>query len=115
MAIYADKESILALRAPGSIATRVIEAFQKTYGEERSKRLRSDGIAQCIDLATSDKFRDLGKDPWTESRPEAAAPPLRDCSQVKFMIIGAGFGSRSLAHILSRQAWIPVKFLLSTS
>lgn len=61
------------------------------YNEERMKRLRPDGIAQYIDLATSDKFKQYQDDPWLLEEGELV-PSLSDGDHCKYLILGAGFG-----------------------
>ncbi len=65
--------------------------IQQKYNEERTKRLRSDGVSQYIDLNTSDKhFQD---DPWIDPlAPNAGVSSLTDGSRCKYLILGAGFG-----------------------
>lgn len=66
--------------------------IQEKYAAERAKRLRSDGMAQYIDLQqTCDpKYADFAADPWLDARSETQT--LRDGDSVKWLILGAGFG-----------------------
>jgi hypothetical protein len=66
---------------------------QQKYIEERTKRLRSDGTSQYIDLSRSDKFKHFQDDPWIDpNAPEVGVPALTDGSSCKFFILGAGYG-----------------------
>lgn len=65
---------------------------QQKYGEERSKRLRSDGNAQYVDLSTSEKFRHFRDDPWIDPHASVGSSPVTDGSDCKYLILGAGFG-----------------------
>jgi hypothetical protein len=71
---------------------------QQKYIEERTKRLRSDGTSQYIDLSRSDKFKHYQDDPWVDvNAPEVGVPALTDGSSCKFLILGAGYGGLVLA------------------
>jgi hypothetical protein len=66
---------------------------QQKYIEERTKRLRSDGTSQYIDLSRSDKFKHFQDDPWIDpTAPEVGVPALTNGSSCKFLILGAGYG-----------------------
>jgi hypothetical protein len=72
--------------------SKAAAAMQK-YIEERTKRLRSDGTSQYIDLSRSDKFKHFQDDPWVDpNAPEVGVPALTDGSSCKFLILGAGYG-----------------------
>ncbi|GAQ33909.1 cyclohexanone monooxygenase [Mycobacterium pseudoshottsii JCM 15466] len=60
--------------------------LRQKYAEERTKRLRPDGIAQYVEIAG--EFSRFGEDPWADE--EFAREPLTD--EVDVAIIGAGFG-----------------------
>ncbi|BBX83254.1 flavin-containing monooxygenase [Mycolicibacterium aubagnense] len=62
------------------------DALRQRYAEERARRLRSDGIAQYVEIAG--RFASFGEDPWAE--PGFTRDPLTD--EVDVAIIGAGFG-----------------------
>ncbi|WP_373142381.1 flavin-containing monooxygenase [Mycobacterium marinum] len=63
-----------------------VDALRQKYAEERTKRLRPDGIAQYVEIAG--EFSRFGEDPWADE--EFAREPLTD--EVDVAIIGAGFG-----------------------
>ncbi|CAK5269541.1 unnamed protein product [Mycena citricolor] len=68
------------------------------YAQERDKRLRPDGTSQFVQLSTSDKYKYLATDPWVDHAAlNAAAHVLSDGDDVKFLILGAGFGGLVLA------------------
>lgn len=70
-------------------------ALQQKYTEEAAKRLRSDGIAQFVELqdAESDRFRALGRDPWADHEAlNSQDRPVKNGGRYKFVILGAGFG-----------------------
>ncbi|KAJ7199978.1 hypothetical protein GGX14DRAFT_660989 [Mycena pura] len=67
--------------------------FQKKYTEERDKRLRADGSAQFVRLADSDRFKHLQDDPWVDHTAlNAQARALQDGDNIRFLVLGAGFG-----------------------
>jgi cation diffusion facilitator CzcD-associated flavoprotein CzcO len=66
---------------------------QQKYNEERTKRLRPDGVSQYADLRTSPKFKHYQDDPWVDPHtPNVGAPALVNGSRCKVLILGAGFG-----------------------
>ena len=84
------------------------DIFQK-YTAERDKRIRSDGLAQYIDLSKSDKFKQLQADNWVDYKAlNTQDPPLQDGSSYKFLILGAGYGGLLFATQLI-QAGISAK------
>lgn len=71
------------------------------YAEERTKRLRPDGIHQYTTVRSSSTLQDLGFDPWIDYEALAAEEPcLKDGDQIKFLIIGAGHSGLLYAHRL---------------
>jgi len=62
------------------------DALRQRYSEERARRLRTDGIAQYVEIAG--RFAAFGDDPWAD--PGFTRAPLTD--EVDVAIIGAGFG-----------------------
>jgi cation diffusion facilitator CzcD-associated flavoprotein CzcO len=83
-----EKQKVHDLHA----AERVLEV-QKIYHEERDKRLRTDGAAQYVDLATSEKFQNIYRDIWADQIvPDAGGPVLVDGSRTKVLVLGAGYG-----------------------
>ncbi|OHE98495.1 cyclohexanone monooxygenase [Colletotrichum orchidophilum] len=68
-------------------------ALNKKYTEEREKRQRSDGNAQYIEIESDAQFSKLAQDPWVDhEKLNAQTPNLRDGDEVKFIILGAGYG-----------------------
>ena len=61
------------------------------YDEERDKRLRPEGVAQYIDLQTSDKHKHFIEDPWIDSLTPVNTP-VTDGGRCKVLIVGGGFG-----------------------
>ncbi|KAJ9664096.1 hypothetical protein H2201_005336 [Coniosporium apollinis] len=68
------------------------EQIQQKYNEERDKRLRPDGTAQYLDLATSEKFKHFVDDPWLDPHAQAKGLRLTNDSRVKILVLGAGYG-----------------------
>ncbi|MEO8814508.1 MAG: NAD(P)/FAD-dependent oxidoreductase [Mycobacterium sp.] len=62
------------------------DALRQRYAQERARRLRSDGIAQYVEVAG--RFADFGQDPWADR--DFTREPLTDVVDVA--IVGAGFG-----------------------
>jgi hypothetical protein len=78
---------------PNILRAAAAMQVQQRYIEERTKRLRSDGTSQYIDLSRSDKFKHFQNDPWIDpNAPEVGVPALTDGSSCKFLILGAGYG-----------------------
>ncbi|MGH3676863.1 MAG: flavin-containing monooxygenase [Mycobacterium sp.] len=63
-----------------------VDALRKKYAYERDRRLRSDGIAQYVEIAGP--FARFADDPWSD--PDFTRDPLSD--EVDVAIVGAGFG-----------------------
>jgi cation diffusion facilitator CzcD-associated flavoprotein CzcO len=84
-------------------------SIQQKYSEERSKRLRSGGISQYVDLSKSEKFKHFYDDPWINpNAPENRIPALKDGNRCDFLILGAGFGGLLFAVRLI-EAGIPAQ------
>ncbi|MDT5204669.1 MAG: hypothetical protein QOD34_1305 [Mycobacterium sp.] len=62
------------------------EALRNKYAEERRRRLRTDGIAQYVQV--SGPFSKFGDDPWAD--PDFSRDPVND--SVDVAVVGAGFG-----------------------
>ena len=62
------------------------EALRAKYAEERQRRLRSDGIAQYVEITGA--FSKFGDDPWAD--PDFKRDPIHDTVDVA--VVGAGFG-----------------------
>jgi cation diffusion facilitator CzcD-associated flavoprotein CzcO len=62
------------------------DALREKYARERDRRLRPDGIAQCVEIAG--QFASFGDDPWAD--PDFTREPIAD--EVDVAIVGAGFG-----------------------
>lgn len=62
------------------------QTLRQRYADERARRLRSDGIAQYVEIAGD--FSAFGEDPWAD--PNFTREPLTD--EVDVAIVGAGFG-----------------------
>jgi cation diffusion facilitator CzcD-associated flavoprotein CzcO len=62
------------------------DALRAKYAQERSRRLRPDGIAQYVEVAGA--FARFGDDPWAD--PDFSRDPMTDAVDVA--IVGAGFG-----------------------
>ncbi|KAK4645781.1 hypothetical protein QC761_204590 [Podospora bellae-mahoneyi] len=70
-------------------------SIQQKYTEEASKRFRSDGLAQYVDLqyAKDARIHSLGKDPWVDHAAlNAKTPAVKDGGRYKFVILGGGYG-----------------------
>ncbi|KAJ7747998.1 hypothetical protein B0H14DRAFT_3604469 [Mycena olivaceomarginata] len=72
------------------------------YTEERNKRLRPEGISQFLKLADSTQFKYLDDDPWVDHAAfNAKTPVLRDGDDIKFLVLGAGYGGLLFAvHLI---------------
>ncbi|KAK7048657.1 Phenylacetone monooxygenase [Favolaschia claudopus] len=69
------------------------EAIRQKYIDERNKRVRSDGLNQFLKVTDSDKYKYLDDDPWVDHESlNRASPAIADGDEVKFLIVGAGFG-----------------------
>ncbi|KAJ7625243.1 hypothetical protein DFH06DRAFT_1285199 [Mycena polygramma] len=77
-------------------------AIRQKYIEERDKRLRPDGLKQFLRLADSTEFKYLQEDPWVDHAALNAQPPaLNDGDEVKFLVLGAGYGALLFAvHLI---------------
>ncbi len=63
-----------------------MEALRQKYAQERSRRLRPDGIAQYVEIAG--EFARFAADPWADGN--FTREPVTD--EVDVAIVGAGFG-----------------------
>ncbi|MEZ0049178.1 cation diffusion facilitator CzcD-associated flavoprotein CzcO [Mycobacterium sp. MAA66] len=73
------------------------DALRQRYSEERTRRLRTDGIGQYVEIAG--RFAAFGDDPWAD--PHFIREPLTD--EVDVAIVGAGFGGLLTgAHLRQR-------------
>ncbi|PJE25441.1 MAG: monooxygenase [Mycobacterium sp.] len=63
-----------------------VEALRRKYAQERSRRLRPDGIAQYLEIAG--EFARFAADPWADGN--FTREPVND--EVDVAIVGAGFG-----------------------
>ena len=63
-----------------------MEALRRKYAQERSRRLRPDGIAQYVEIAG--EFARFAADPWADEN--FTREPVTD--EVDVAIVGAGFG-----------------------
>ncbi|KAK5121567.1 hypothetical protein LTR85_004739 [Meristemomyces frigidus] len=83
---------------PSAAVVQSINDTHQRYAAERDKRLRSDGVAQYIDVAHSDRLRHYQDDPWVDHTAlNAQEPPLKDGSQTKILILGAGYAGLLMA------------------
>lgn len=74
---------------------------QRKYIEERAKRVRSDGLAQFVELGSSD-LKEKVHDPWADHTSlNTAASVLNDGDRVKHLIVGTGiFGLIFAARLI---------------
>ncbi|KAF5023784.1 hypothetical protein F66182_4140 [Fusarium sp. NRRL 66182] len=92
-----DKHQVEASVQPGSVDTKkthhdAVETAQRRYDEERNKRIRTDGIAQYMDLYAHEKFQSFQADPWVEIDTEQLGHrQLQDGSRSEILIIGTGY------------------------
>ncbi|KAF7364882.1 Phenylacetone monooxygenase [Mycena venus] len=72
------------------------------YIEERNKRLRPEGLSQFLKLADFTQFKYLEEDPWVDHAAyNARAPALNDGDDIKFLVLGAGYGGLLFAvHLI---------------
>ncbi|EFW16656.1 monooxygenase [Coccidioides posadasii str. Silveira] len=75
----------------GFSASKIQNIHQK-YAEERSKRLRPDGMAQYINLTTTENqsLKRLLEDKWDDG--SAPSLTLEEGAHYKIIIVGAGYG-----------------------
>lgn len=85
--------------------TADVDALRQRYTEERDRRLRSDGLAQYIEV--EGRFARFGSDPWAD--PHFTRAPLRD--EVDVAIVGAGFGGLLTAAHLRRHGVNSVRLI----
>ncbi|KFA73431.1 hypothetical protein S40288_04217 [Stachybotrys chartarum IBT 40288] len=72
-----------------------VAALAAKYGEEKAKRLRSDGLDQYVELeeATSSRLSSIGQDPWVDHEALNSQPSnIKDGDDIKVLVLGAGFG-----------------------
>jgi cation diffusion facilitator CzcD-associated flavoprotein CzcO len=62
------------------------DALREKYAQERERRLRSDGLAQYVEIAGP--FAAFAEDPWAD--PHFTRDPITD--EVDVAMVGAGFG-----------------------
>ena len=62
------------------------DKLREKYARERERRMRSDGIAQYVEIVG--QFASFGDDPWAD--PDFTREPVAD--EVDVAIVGAGFG-----------------------
>jgi cation diffusion facilitator CzcD-associated flavoprotein CzcO len=87
-------------------ASRMLAA-ELRYEREAAKRLRRDDVDQFLDLDGPEGPTTLRGDPW--AAPDTQQPPaLRDGSDCKFLIVGAGFGGL-IAAVKLIQAGFPAE------
>ncbi|GJC83285.1 FAD-binding monooxygenase ausC [Colletotrichum liriopes] len=78
---------------PAGAAALDFLALNKKYTEEKEKRQRSDGNAQYIEIESDAQFSKLAEDPWVDHEKLNAQPSnLKDGDEVKFIVLGAGYG-----------------------
>ncbi|KAJ7913509.1 hypothetical protein B0H13DRAFT_2326198 [Mycena leptocephala] len=77
-------------------------AVQQRYMEERNKRLRPEGLKQFLKLTDSTEFKYLQDDPWVDHAAlNAKTPPVSDGDEIKFLVLGAGYGGLLFAvHLI---------------
>lgn len=70
-----------------------IAALTQKYDAEKQKRINPEGVAQYVELETSEKWSKLSADPWVDHAALNQSPNLlKDGDEVKFLILGAGYG-----------------------
>ncbi|KAJ7913496.1 hypothetical protein B0H13DRAFT_490007 [Mycena leptocephala] len=86
----------------GDAAVAVADpTVRQRYIEERNKRLRPDGIKQFLKLADSAEFKYLQDDPWVDHAAlNAQIPSVSDGDQIKFLVLGAGYGGLLAVHLI---------------
>ncbi|KAF7348271.1 Phenylacetone monooxygenase [Mycena sanguinolenta] len=77
-------------------------AIRRKYTDDRDKRLRADGLGQFLRLADSTQFKYLEDDPWVDHATfNAKTPVLVSGDDVKFLVMGAGYGGLLFAvHLI---------------
>ncbi|KAF2150320.1 monooxygenase [Myriangium duriaei CBS 260.36] len=68
------------------------EQIQKRYSEERSKRLKPNGVDQYVDVSLSDKFRHFQDDPFVDPATVKDAQSMFPDDRCQVLVLGAGFG-----------------------
>lgn len=70
-----------------------IAALTQKFDAEKQKRLKPEGTAQYVELEESERWKQLSEDPWVDHAAlNQAASQLKDGDEVKFLILGAGYG-----------------------
>ncbi|MCH9668392.1 MAG: NAD(P)/FAD-dependent oxidoreductase [Actinomycetia bacterium] len=82
-----------------------VDALRQKYAEERDRRLRSDGLAQYVEI--EGPLARFGEDPWAD--PHFTRAPLRD--EVDVAVVGAGFGGLLTAAHLREQGVQSVRLI----
>ncbi|KAJ7708844.1 flavin-binding monooxygenase-like family protein [Mycena rosella] len=84
--------------------------IRQRYIEERNKRRRPEGVAQFINLS---EIKSLPDDPWVDHAAlNAKTPALNDGDEVKFLVLGAGFGGLVIAAHLVEAGFSPADIRL---
>jgi cation diffusion facilitator CzcD-associated flavoprotein CzcO len=73
---------------PGADALQI----EKRYGEERAKRLRSEGNNQFIEPSRSENFQSYLDDPWVDLTAVKDANAMFPANRCEMLILGAGWG-----------------------
>lgn len=86
--------SAVSSTAKSSSAAAPASSARQKYDQERSKRIRSEGISQFVDLYQLEKLQRFKQDPWVDRKNAAhvngTSPTEVDRSEI--LIIGAGYG-----------------------
>ncbi|KAK7048666.1 Phenylacetone monooxygenase [Favolaschia claudopus] len=80
--------------------------IRQKYIDERNKRVRPEGLKQFLKLADSAEFKYLDDDPWVDHDAfNRATPAIADGDDVKFLLVGAGFGGLLFAANLIKAGF----------
>lgn len=84
----------------------------RKYDDEKNRRIRDDGNAQYVELglspSPSSRLGKLAEDPWVDHEALNAQPPsLEDGDDVRFLILGAGYGALLFAVRLLEAGFKP--------
>ncbi|PKS05479.1 hypothetical protein jhhlp_008857 [Lomentospora prolificans] len=83
-------------------------ALTTKYAQEKDKRVRADGVNQYVQLADSDRWAKLARDPWVDHEALNASPDtLKDGDEIKVLILGAGYGGLLYAVRLIEAGFKP--------
>lgn len=86
--------------------------IQQKYEQERQRRLRTDGVAQFVTAARSEKFKHFTADPWFDPKNVPEGPEVSNNDHHKVVVLGSGFGALLFAARLIQSGISPDDIIL---